>query len=120
MSAKFKVEQFLDRAGVDKGIFTAEDEFYSEFLTFFTLGWGNAYTQKRFCIDDEALIHMFTKVFRAFSSCIQGDDYAGFKTLNFLPSTQQRRFASQAYLSKWEPSTLGPSPPQISRSLQKV
>ena len=83
MSSKFKVEQFFDRAGIDKGIFTAEDKFYSEFNTFFTLGWGIAYIQEKFCIDDEALIHMFTKVFRAFSSCIQGDDYAGFKTLNF-------------------------------------
>ncbi|MGA1047230.1 MAG: SAM-dependent methyltransferase [Minisyncoccia bacterium] len=83
MSSKFKVKQFFDRAGVDKGIFTAEDKFYSQFNTLFTLGWGNAYIQEQFCIDDEALIHMFTKVFRAFSSCLQGYDYAGFKTLTF-------------------------------------
>jgi cyclopropane-fatty-acyl-phospholipid synthase len=83
MSSKFKVEQFLDLAGVDKGIFTAGDKFYSQFNKLFTLGWGNAYIQGQFYIDDEALIHMFTKVFRAFSSCLQGDDYAGFKTLNF-------------------------------------
>ncbi len=83
MSSRFKVEQFLDRAGVDKGIFTAQPSFYSGFNNLFTLGWGNRYIKGDFEIDDEALIHMFTKVFRAFSSCIQGDDYAGFKTLRF-------------------------------------
>ena len=84
MSSKFKVEQFLDKARVRPHIFSAEPSFYTGFNNLFTLGWGDASIEKKFRIDnDEDLIHMFTKVFRAFSSCLRGDDYAGFKTLNF-------------------------------------
>lgn len=83
MSSRFKVEKFLNIAGVDTGVFSAKPSFYRGFNNLFTLGWGNAYIQENFCIDDEDLINMFTKVFRAFSYCLQGKDYAGFKTLNF-------------------------------------
>jgi cyclopropane fatty-acyl-phospholipid synthase-like methyltransferase len=83
MSSKFKVEQFLDRSGVRPNIFSAKPSFYKEFNNLFTLGWGNSYIKEKFCLDDEDLIHMFTQVFRAFSSYVQGNDYAGFKTLNF-------------------------------------
>ncbi len=83
MPSRFKVEQFLEKAGVRPNIFSAEPSFYTGFNHLFTLGWGDAYIQEKFCIDDEDLIHMFTHVFRAFSACIQGNDYAGFKILNF-------------------------------------
>jgi cyclopropane-fatty-acyl-phospholipid synthase len=83
MSSRFKVEKFLDRAGVNTSIFSAQPSFYTRFNNLFTLGWGNSYIKGDFEIDDEDLIQMFTKIFRAFSSCIQGYDYAGFRSLRF-------------------------------------
>ena len=83
MSSRFKVEEFLDRAGVNASLFSAQPSFYRGFNNLFTLGWGNSYIKGDFEIEDEDLIQMFTKIFRAFSSCLQGYDYAGFRSLRF-------------------------------------
>lgn len=77
------VEKFLDKAGVDRRTFTAKPSFYRGFNNLFTLGWGKDYINGNFEIEDEDLIGMFTNIFKAFNRFLQGDDYAGFRSLRF-------------------------------------
>jgi cyclopropane fatty-acyl-phospholipid synthase-like methyltransferase len=83
MSSRFKVKKFLDLARVNTSLFSAQPSFYSGFNNLFTLGWGNSYIKGEFEINDEDLIQMFTQIFTAFSSYLQGKDYAGVKSLRF-------------------------------------
>lgn len=83
MSAESHVIKFLEKAGVDRRTFTATPSFYQGFNNLFTLGWGENYIKGNFRISDKDLIAMFTQIFKAFNGFLQGDDYAGFKTLRF-------------------------------------
>lgn len=82
--SQYCVEKFLDKAGVDSNTFTAKPSFYRRFNNFFTLGWGNAFINGDFTPDsDEALIKMFSRVYHAFGSFLQSNDYAGVRMLQF-------------------------------------
>jgi cyclopropane-fatty-acyl-phospholipid synthase len=83
MSAESRVIAFLENAGVDRSTFTANPDFYERFDGTFTLGWGKSYGEGTFQISNENLITMFTQIYKAFGSYLQGNDYAGFKTLRF-------------------------------------
>lgn len=81
--SQYCVEKFLDKAGVDRRTFSAKPSFYRGFNNLFTLGWGKDYINGNFEIEDEDLIAMFTNIFKAFNGSLQGDDYAGFRSLRF-------------------------------------
>lgn len=83
MSAEQRVERFLLKAGVTLSTFTAKADFYRGFDRTFTLGWGESYIKGNFKIANEDLIQMFTQIYKAFGSYLQGNDYAGIKTLRF-------------------------------------
>lgn len=81
--SQYRVENFLDKAGVDTNTFTAGPSFYGAFYRRFTLGMGESYINGNFVIDDEDLIAMFTNIFSSLNGFLRGDDYAGFSSLGF-------------------------------------
>jgi cyclopropane fatty-acyl-phospholipid synthase-like methyltransferase len=83
MSAQSHVITFLEKAGVNRSTFRAKSSFYKEFDTLFTLGWGNEYIKGNFEIENEDLIQMLSQIYKAFGSYLQGNDYAGIKSLRF-------------------------------------
>jgi cyclopropane-fatty-acyl-phospholipid synthase len=83
MSSESRVIAVLEKAGVDRSTFTAKPGFYRGFDNLFTFGWGDSYIKGNFEIENKDLIKMLTQIYTAFGSYLQGDDYAGFKTLRF-------------------------------------
>lgn len=61
----------------------ATPAFYNAFDRLGTLGMGEEYIKGNFAIKDEDLITMFTKIFGSLNGFLQGDDYAGFRSLGF-------------------------------------
>ena len=84
MSSRTRVQSFFTKAGVDMNTFRkATPAFYNDTDLLGTLGMGNSFINGNFEIDDEDLIAMVTQIFKAFNGFLQGDDYAGFRSLRF-------------------------------------